>query len=234
MVLLISYCLTFKYRGSAAVVSYCSLNIAFFDGENKNIRLPNYQLQLPVTENIFAMITSLQLKFCSLIAYGIFLLCNFALYNVILTLWSEIYFSASDTLGIAGQLCAIWQISSSFRGRNKVFLFDRSVKRTKMGRKSHCSSHIATKGFGGAVIPLFDPAFTGSFPLFSYKEVPDLQKINLFTFIWFNLLLRKYRHLLPSCSQHSWNPKQYKGYISAKLAFQELTRCHHIQTHYKI
>ena len=57
----------------------------FFEGENKNVLLPNYQLQLSVTENIFVTITLLQLTFNSLIAYGIFLLCNFTLYNVTLT-----------------------------------------------------------------------------------------------------------------------------------------------------
>ena len=43
------------------------------------------------------------------------------------------------------------------------------------------SPPVANKGFRGAVSPLFDPGFTGSFCHFSCKEVPDLQKINLFT-----------------------------------------------------
>ena len=42
-------------------------------------------------------------------------------------------------------------------------------------QKSHYSSPTVTKGFGGAVSPLFDPAFTRRFPHFKYKEVPDLQ-----------------------------------------------------------
>ena len=54
-------------------------------------------------------------------------------------------------------------------------------------QKPHCCSLIATKGFSGAVSHLFDPAFAGSFPHFSYKEVPDLQKVNLFTLILFNI-----------------------------------------------
>ena len=54
-------------------------------------------------------------------------------------------------------------------------------------RKSHCSSPVPTKGFGGAVNLLFDPAFTGNFPYFSYKVVPDLQKINLFKLILINI-----------------------------------------------
>ena len=40
--------------------------------------------------------------------------------------------------------------------------------------QSHCSSPIATNGFGSVVSPLFCPACTGSFLDFSYKEVPDL------------------------------------------------------------
>ena len=63
--------------------------------------------------------------------------------------------------------------------------------------KLHYISPIAAKGFGGAVSPLFDPAFTGSFPHFSYNKVPDLQqKINLFSLILFNIFLRKSHHPL--------------------------------------
>ena len=101
-------------------------------------------------------------------------------------------------------------------------------------RKSHCSSPIPTKGFGGAVNLLFDPAFTGNFPYFSYKVVPDLQKINLFKLILINIFLRKYIHSLPFCLQHSWNPKKNKVYIFAKPAFQEATQCHHLVTLYEI
>ena len=50
-------------------------------------------------------------------------------------------------------------------------------------QKSHCSSPIAVKDFRGAVNPLVDPAFAGNFLHFSDKEVPGLQKINLFTLI---------------------------------------------------
>ena len=79
--------------------------------------------------------------------------------------------------------------------------------------KSHCSSSIATKDFGGAVSPLFHSAFTASIPHFSYKAVP--QKINLFTLILY------FSHIIPSsiaillptslkskAEQHShfWNP----------------------------
>ena len=38
------------------------------------------------------------------------------------------------------------------------------------GQKSYCSSPITTKGFGGALSPLFDPAFTGSFPISAIKK----------------------------------------------------------------
>ena len=56
------------------------------------------------------------------------------------------------------------------RGRNNLFLLDWPFL---VLMQSHCSSPIATKDFGNAVIPLFCPAFAGSFPHFSYKEVPD-------------------------------------------------------------
>ena len=57
--------------------------------------------------------------------------------------------------------------------------------------KSHCSSPIATIGFGGAVTPPFFPAFAGSFPYFSYREVPDLQKINLSTHLFYPLFFSR-------------------------------------------
>ena len=71
-------------------------------------------------------------------------------------------------------------------GRSKAFLFDWSFL---LLIQSSRSSPIATKGFGGAVRPLFCPAFSGSVPNFSYKKVPDLKKINLFTLILFNIFL---------------------------------------------
>ena len=101
-------------------------------------------------------------------------------------------------------------------------------------RKSHCSSPIATKCFVGAVSPLFDPTFTGRLSHFSYKEVPDLWKTNLFTHVLFNIILRKYYHLLPSCYKHPWNLKQNKFYVFTKTTFQEVTQCHCTQTLYKI
>ena len=119
----------------------------------------------------------------------------------------------------------------SKKGRNKVFF--NLTGHFWCSRKSRCSSPVASNGFGCAVNPLFYPAFTGNFPHFSYKEVPNLQKINLFTFILFYIFLRKYRHVLPSCSQHPWNPKQNKAYIFTKQTFQKVTQCHRTQTLYK-
>ena len=99
-------------------------------------------------------------------------------------------------------------------------------------RKSHCSSPIATKDFGGPVSPQFDPGFIGSFHHFSRKEVPDLQKINPFT------IIRYFSQKIPSSIAIlfpiSWNPKQNKVDILAKPAFQEVTQCHRTQTLYKI
>ena len=100
--------------------------------------------------------------------------------------------------------------------------------------KSHCSWPIATKGFGGVVISLFCPVFAGSFSHFSYKEVPNLQEINLSALILFNIFLRKYRRPLSSCSQHSWNRKQNKVGVFAKPTLQDVTQCYRTQTHYKI
>lgn len=73
------------------------------------------------------------------------------------------------------------------RGGNKgVFLFDWSFL---VLTQSNCNSPITAKGFGGAVIPLFSSAFAGSFPHFSCKEMSDLEKINLFRLILFNIFL---------------------------------------------
>ena len=85
------------------------------------------------------------------------------------------------------------------RGWNVFFLFDWSfLVLTKITLLfTYCN-----KGFGGAVSHLFDPAFAGSFPHFSYKEVPDLQKINLFTLILFNIFFSEntaiHGHLVPN------------------------------------
>ena len=86
---------------------------------------------------------------------------------------------------------------------------------------------------GGEVSFLFDVAFTGSFPHFSYKEVPDLQKNNFLIPILIIFLI-KYLGPLPFCLQHSWNPEQNKVSIFAKSVNQEVTRCHRLQTLYKI
>ena len=68
--------------------------------------------------------------------------------------------------------------------------------------ESYFSSSIATKGFGGAVSSIFDAAFTRSFPHFSFKEVLDLQKINLFTLILFSFFFPEntviHCHLVPN------------------------------------
>ena len=109
-------------------------------------------------------------------------------------------------------------------GRNKVFCL---TSHLWCWRKSHCSSPFATKDFGGAVSPLFDPAFARSFPYFSFKDVADLQKSTLFTLILFNSFHRKCRHLFPSCSQHPWNPKQNKIYIFAKSQHSK-TVCYYV------
>ena len=90
--------------------------------------------------------------------------------------------------------------------------------------KSHWSSHIATKDFHYAVSPLFCLAFAVNFPNFSYKEFIDLQKINLFTLILFNIFLRKYYHAFTSCSKHPWNPKQIKVDICSKPTFSLINK----------
>ena len=74
-------------------------------------------------------------------------------------------------------------LSQQLQGRNKVFLFGQSFF---VLTQSHCSSPITTKSCAGAVRPLFCTSFIRSFPHFSYKEVPNLQKINLFTLVLFN------------------------------------------------
>ena len=64
--------------------------------------------------------------------------------------------------------------------------------------KSHCSSPVATKGFGGTVSPQFDPAFIGSSHHFSHKEVPDLQKPFHTYLIFFSKNWVIYCHLFPN------------------------------------
>ena len=61
--------------------------------------------------------------------------------------------------------------------------------------KSHCSSPIATKGFGSAVSLLFWPTFAWSFPNFRCKEFPDLQKNQPFPFYFMQYFSLK----IPSC-----------------------------------
>ena len=95
------------------------------------------------------------------------------------------------------------------RGHNKAFFC--LIGHFWCWQKTYCRSLIVTKGCGGIVSPLFTPTFTGSFQYFSYKDIPDLQKINLFTLILFNIFLRKFHHPLPSCPHHPWNPQQNKG-----------------------
>ena len=67
------------------------------------------------------------------------------------------------------------------RGRNKFFC---STDHFWCWCKSHCRSLIEIKGSAGAVSPLFVSIFAGSFPHFSYEEVLDFQKINLFTLLF--------------------------------------------------
>ena len=82
--------------------------------------------------------------------------------------------------------CLVYIFSMRFSG-NKFLITGVEIRffclTDLFWKKSHCSSSIAIKDFGGAVSPLVDPAFTGNFLHFSDKEVPGLQKINLFTLI---------------------------------------------------
>ena len=121
--------------------------------------------------------------------------------------------------------------SISIRGWNKNFLFDRSFL---LLTKSHCSSPIATESFGSAVNPLFDPAFT-HFPHFSFKEVPELKKINLFTLILFNIFLSEntiiHCYLIPNTLEIQ-SRTRFTFFI--KPTFQEVTQCHCTKTLYKI
>ena len=78
--------------------------------------------------------------------------------------------------------------------------------------KSHCSSSIATKDFGGAVSPLFHSAFTASIPHFSYKAMP--QKINLFT------LIQYFSQIIPSSIAILF-PTSFKSKAEQHLHFRK-------------
>ena len=83
------------------------------------------------------------------------------------------------------QRCPVFDFAQYIEWSKYVYFFDRVFL---VLTQLHCSS-FSTKDFGVAVNPLFCPALTGSFPYFSYKEVLDFQKINLFTIILFNIFL---------------------------------------------
>ena len=76
-----------------------------------------------------------------------------------------------------------WQ----YRCQNKFFLFNQSFL-------LHCSLPIATKHFGGAVCSLFDPAFTGSFPISATKKCLICRKS---TFPHF--FIQYFSQKIPSC-----------------------------------
>ena len=99
-------------------------------------------------------------------------------------------------------------------------------------QKSHCSSPLVIKDFGGAVSPLVDPDFTGNFPISAIKKWLVCRKPTFSRLL--NIFLTKYHHPLPSSFQHPWNPKQNKAYIFPKPTFQKITHCHQIQTLWKI
>ena len=104
--------------------------------------------------------------------------------------------------------------------------------------KSHCSSPIAAKSFGNAKTLLFFPAFAGSFPCFSYKEVSDWQKISLSTHLFYSIFFTINTviccHLVPNTLETQSRPsltfsqsQHSKSLLNVYCAYM----CTHTYTH---
>ena len=90
------------------------------------------------------------------------------------------------------------------------FLFDQSFL-------CYCSLSIATKGFHGAVSPLFSTAFSRSVSHFSYKKYPTYKKstfLHLFNSIFFSEF-----HLVP---KKAWSHSRTRLTFSQSHHFRKL------------
>ena len=103
----------------------------------------------------------------------------------------------------------------------------------RFSQKSHCSSGIVAKGF-------FYLFFNRSFPHFSYKKVPDSQKISLFPLYYFSQKIPPFIAILfltPLKSEAEQGLHFRKASIPRGIPFQSqhsILQCHGTQTFYKI
>ena len=96
---------------------------------------------------------------------------------------------------------------SNFRGRNKVFCL---TSHFWCWWKLHCSSPIATKGFLGKVCPLFDPGFSGSFPVLAFNT-----HFHTYLIQYFSQKIPSSIIILFPTSEYLWNPNiAWKGVLS--------------------
>ena len=125
-------------------------------------------------------------------------------------------------------LCSIcWYIS---RDRNKVYLFDRSflvvIKITLQLNYCNLGFWWCSKS------PIWSSSFIASFHHFSYKERPDLQKINLFT------LIQYFSQKIPSSTVILFpaplKSKAVQGSQFRKTNIPRVTQCHRTQTLHEI
>ena len=116
------------------------------------------------------------------------------------------------------------------RGRNKVYLFDWSFL---VLMKITLQLNYWNLGFWWcSKSPIWSSNFTASFHHFSYKERPDLQKINLFT------LLQYFSQKIPSSTVTLFpaplKSKAVQGSQFRKASIPRVTQCHRTQTLHEI
>ena len=104
------------------------------------------------------------------------------------------------------------------RGGNKVYLFERSFL---VLMKIPLLFNYCNLGFWWCSKSQFDPAVLLQASTISAIKKGQICRKSTFSHL-FNIFLRKYHHLLSSCSQHPWSPKQCKVHNFARPAFQEL------------
>ena len=108
------------------------------------------------------------------------------------------------------------------RGRNKVFCL---TSHFWCWWKLHCSSPIATKGFPGTVCPLFDPGFSGSFPVLAFNT-----HFHTYLIQYFSQKIPSSIIILFSTIEYLWNPNiVWKGVLSPTF-FSKLCYFPHINS----
>ena len=115
------------------------------------------------------------------------------------------------------------------RDRNKIYLFNQSFL---VLTKITLQFNYYNLGFWWCSKLPIRSSFTANFHHFSYKEVPDLQEINLFTLIqYFSQKITSSTVILfpgPLIS------KAVQGSQFRKVSIPRITQCHRTQTLYEI